>query len=235
MMTLRSLFRVQLAAGLLLGSASLASAVTAVSNLGELSAGSVAINISIPPPGPCCSPAIGNSYAGSFVTGSAATLMNVTLAMNTGTGNNAFTVQLLGDSGGLPGTVLLTFTGNNNPITAGLYTYTAPAPYSLVGGTQYWVAASNPSAPSSSYAWKSTSSSVSSGDPGWSIGRFASHQYTIAPNSSSPWSQSSTSSVMFSVGIVPEPGTLTLSLLAVATLARQSRRRRPSNMCGETS
>jgi hypothetical protein len=112
-----------------------------------------------------------------------------------------FTLALYSDNAGAPGTSLLPFSGNNQPVAAGQYTYTLSSPYTLAAGTQYWVVAQTPGGVgniNSFFRWNTTLSNVSTGDPGWSIGRLATHASFLPPVTTLPWQQSSTSSAMLS-------------------------------------
>ena len=167
MVRTRLVHRTVLAGVLFLSASPPVSALTAVSNLNETINGTASTFFHRN--GPPVFTVFTGEVAGSFVPGSAAQLTNVTLSLGASSGRlaNHFTLQLFGNSGGSPSASLFTFTGNGPPVTSGLYTYTPPTPYSLTGGTTYWVVASinEINGADTSYGWSTTPSAASTGNP----------------------------------------------------------------------
>lgn len=196
-----------------------AQAATVVSNLGNTSDGSLAVNNLTGPLG-----FAGVDAANSFTTGAAATLESVTLSLS-GFGVVDFKVALYLDSAGLPGTSLVTLTGNSNPSSLGLYTYTGT--YALAASTTYWVVASVPHDVAVNHLanWYSTTNPSETGQPGWSIGD-GSAQRHWSSGVPEAWAGSDRA-LQFSAETmsVPEPGRATL-LFGSVCLATVLRRRR---------
>lgn len=172
-------------------------AVTRVSNLGETSAGQATIDA-----GTSGMITFMRGYGGSFVAGDAANITNVVL--NWGGGfSTPPPVRLQTDINGIPGSTLLTFTASSDPQVAGLATYVAPSPYPLVAGSTYWITATAGFVGfSNQHYWFYTNSSISIGDPGWSIGSAAGYSYFSGPQGSGGgWSPIASQHAMFSVGV----------------------------------
>src|SRR5262249_21760931 len=90
----------------------------------------------------------GTSSAQQFTTDSSSysSLSAVTLKMDdkglVDLPGSGFTVQLFNDNAGHPGSSLGTLSGNSNPATAGLYSYTPGGSIPLSANTPYWVVVS---------------------------------------------------------------------------------------------
>jgi hypothetical protein len=169
--------------------------------------------------------------AASFVAGSSVFLTSVTLSMGSATyTDQPLIVQLVADSGGQPGGVLATLTGDPTPSgypdPSPLYTYTAPPNVALAASTKYWIelSVSNSAGPASGqYTWYYTSTAAFTGDPGWTMGGLA---FRLGGNGTyEDWHILTTPNQLFSVQtVVPEPASL--ALLAIGSSLTLLRRRR---------
>lgn len=170
----------------------------------------------------------GAEIAQGFTTGSSsATLTSVTLSMGpAGTSGGGFTVALYDDSGGTPGTPMATLSGNSDPATPNLYTYTASGTL-LSANTPYWIVASVPSSGATrNYQWINTGDSSVTSQPGWTLGSAAAN-FSLNGSSINGWSVQS-SFQQLSISVVPEPaatgvimGGVTLGVLAINQIRRR--------------
>jgi hypothetical protein len=198
-----------LVAALLTAAPHQATAATVVSNLGNPSSDSL----------PVCWIDFGIFYQGyfrasSFTTGSSETELNsVTVSMqNAPLPSDGFEVSVYDDSGYGPGSLLSSLTGNDNPATAGNYTYTAGSPLALTANTTYFVVASVPQSGvvQRNYYWSYTETNSGTSAEGWTIGNYA----WFSDTGGAGWTRNDffTSAGQFSVDttVVPEPSTALL-------------------------
>ena len=165
----------------------------------------------------------------SFSTGVDAILLeSVTLSVASSAipASTGFTLELLSDAGGMPGSSLLTLNGNGAPVTAGLYDYTPAGAFTLQAGTTYWLYAHiTPEASATvtaqrEFILKTTSDTSQTGFAGYAIG-----------DTSAPSAQSfdfvpppHTEPLQFAVnGTVPEPTGAALLLTGSLVLIRRRR------------
>ena len=147
----------------------------------------------------------------SFVTGTASNgyaLNSVTLLMGTMLDNASnFTVSIFNDNASLPGVSLGALNGNNDPRTAGQYTYSASY-LALNQNATYWIVATcdssspNPLMPPGGYTWQETLSQNILTGGGWSAG-IGNTGFTGA-------------AFQFAVNATPVPEPSTCALLGVA-------------------
>lgn len=122
---------------------------------------------------------------------------------------STFTVALYSDSGGDPGSLLATLTGNSDPNTAGTYTYTATGGYALDASTPYFMVASVPSGElGDQYSYRMStdpSDSETTSVDSWTLGN-GHHSRNNA--GSGTWSFDSSSLIMsVTATAVPKPST----------------------------
>jgi hypothetical protein len=145
--------------------------------------------------------------AQSFTAGAAVDFASATLSLGTGVGGGTFSVQLWSDVSGSPGSSLVTLVGNPNPVSAGLYTYTATTPFALSASATYWVVAMvSHTAPDKIYSWNATASTTETGDAGWSLGDKAMSRFVLG-GSPDAWGSESFAAQM-GITVVPETATL---------------------------
>lgn len=115
----------------------------------------------------------GLSQAASFKTGdTTASLVSVSVSMDPRHqfSPGDFNLALYNDAGGSPGSSLTTLSGNNNPFSEAIYTYTNQTPLVLSANTTYWVVASSATIDTAAFQWILTfSSNVDSGSF-WTMG-----------------------------------------------------------------
>ena len=151
-------------------------------------------------------------------------LQSITLSMGGAADTSgAFQVELHSNSGGLPGGLLGVLTGNGNPATAGLYTYSTGSTITLSPNTTYWVVAKVTSG-LGDYSWNYTSTTTQSGTG--TLGGFSE-----STNQGGSWSAENVSfPSMFSVTAtaVPEPASyaamLGIAALGFGVISRRYRR-----------
>ena len=141
-----------------------------------------------------------NWLANSFtMDGTSRSLQSVTLSLADGNAvGGTFQVQVWDDGGSKPGTVIATLSGNSDPLTENIYSYTPSATVTLSANTKYWVVA-EASTTSGIYNWNIANPSVSTGVGtlgGWS-GTADAGSFWTAENNTGPF--------MFNVTAVPEP------------------------------
>ena len=165
-------------------------------------------------------------WAGSsFTTGSGSyNLESVTLLFRQNTAGDLF-VGLYGNNGGVPGTLITTFT-NPGSITTNLAnnTFTLATSQALTASTTYWLV-SGVSSGSGNYSWGYTSSDSETGLPGWTIGA----GYVDSTNQGGTWiSYPTDGPYQFSVNgteqsqSIPEPSSV-VALLGLGGLGLVSR------------
>lgn len=179
------------------------------------------------------------SHAVQFTTGSSAggyTLDSVRISIrfvsgsagNNSVNNGGFSLSIYNHDGTYPDTVRGTLTGNANPATTGLYTYTASG-ISLAPSTSYWVVARVTSG-DSTYLWNfADSASLDNPSTGWTL----SSSYAETFNLSTPtptWDILSGTPSMLEINAtatpVPEPAEYAaVSALGLAGAAWLRRRR----------
>lgn len=158
-----------------------------------------------------------DAYAASYQ------LASVTLSMSNVQGSpSGFALRLYSDNSGAPGTLLETLSGNNNPTTAGSFSYTSGGT-TLNSSSTYWLVASATTGNASSdyYDWRGTYSTneTTTGGPTWLIG----NNYYYSSNSGSSWNIQ-TGVMQFSLSTVPEPSTYA-AIFGVCALGFVSYRR----------
>ena len=140
-------------------------------------------------------------------------LQSITLSMDVAADTSgSFRVELYSNSGSLPGSSLGILTGNGNPATAGLYTYTPSSTITLNPNTTYWVVAKVTSG-LGDYSWNYTSTTTHGGTG--TLGGFSE-----SFDQGGSWSAENVSfPSMFSVTAtaVPEPSSYA-AMLGVAAL-----------------
>lgn len=116
----------------------------------------------------------GHDLGNSFTTGGTSVLLNsvsVGFAGGFRGVGSAFTALLFNDAAGMPGSSLVTFTGNSDPHGGGTFAYTPSAPTTLLASTTYWlVFTAQIGAPDEQYPIYTTADLSQTGSPGWSIG-----------------------------------------------------------------
>ena len=152
----------------------------------------------------------GNSNAiraTAFTTGTGTyTLSSVAIKLTTqNAGSPTPVVQIYGDTGGNPGTLMATMTNPAAVVDNTLNIYTAPANTTLAGGTTYWLVTSN-SASTEGQGFRLPVRSDTNLDigtaAGWSIGNAL---FRLAP--ANPWGSSS-NRIQFQIrGTVETPAT----------------------------
>lgn len=151
----------------------------------------------------------------AFVPNNTATLGHIELAVSLVTDPYPLNVQLMTDAGGMPGTVLESYSfdlagrllGSMNP----LLTANSTLNPTLIGGDQYWLVASTPDA-STSAAWN------------WSLDDLGLTAFST--DNGSTWTLTPDTPLgafaIYPTGTVPEPGTLVLLVPSLALLAALS-------------
>ena len=112
--------------------------------------------------------------ATAFTTGTGIyTLYSVEIYLGVQPGSPTPLVQIYGDTGGNPGTLVATMTNPGTIVNSAINRFTAPANITLSASTTYWVVTSN-SARTNGRGWRVTATSSSTLDSGtatgWSLG-----------------------------------------------------------------
>jgi hypothetical protein len=179
-----------------------------LSNLGQPSTGSLAVG--------------SNSWlAAGFVAGNNAsgyTLDSIQLGMTDAAGTpSGFTVMLYNRIFGAPlpgpGGKLVTLNGSLNPVTAGTYTYIAPANFTLTPNAHYFIVLTAGTAVADgAYGWSVAGASSYNPSDGWSLDAVWT---SINGSGSLPDWESTSAFPQFAINAsaIPEPGVLGLSAL----------------------
>ena len=196
---------IMFAVGLLAQQITQAQGTVYLSNLGQASAGGFAVG--------------SNSWlTAGFATGNNAegyTLNSIQLAMTDATGNpNEFTVLLYAANGSpvtaLPGTSLGTLIGSANPVTSGIFTYTASG-LTLSSFTSYFIVLTAGTAVANgAYDWSYAGANSYNPIGGWSAGG------SLGTSSDGlHWSWGAATGPQFAINAtaIPEPGALSLFAL----------------------
>ena len=207
-------------AGLLTQQIAPAQGVVYLSNLGQASAGNLAVG--------------SNSWqAAVLITGTNVggyALNSVQLRMTDASNSpSGFKVMLYGEANNpnaaFPGSSLGTLFGANNPSTGGVYTYTDDSNITLSSDTTYFIVlTAGTTIADGAYDWSSTSTgSYGSYNPtgGWIGGNVLLHS-----SNGSSWAANSSYSPQFSITAtaIPEPGVLSLFALGGLGFLWQRRR-----------
>ena len=195
-------------------------AMTAVSNLDEpLDFHATTYRYTDLPPHGSSLPFPGwQDAAVSFVPGSSTMITDVTLPLAASAPGDGFKVALHSDNGNKPGTMLVQFIGESNPSIHSLYPYAAPFPIPVEAGTKYWVVVSE-SGTFARHEWDQVVGGFT-GLPGWSIGNLAYRSNWVPEWGNSIWS------TKISIGIVPEPCSAFLAVMAMSFFGILHRGRR---------
>ncbi len=174
-----------------------------------------------------------NNHASPFTTGNSSYyLENVIIDIGNigGSPSGTFSVFLLSDTAGEPGSQLFQFTGNTAPDN-GLFTYTVPASQTLAPNTQYWIATIdvNELTAFGRYTIWRTNSDAETSSFGWTIGNDSRISFT--DDVTGPWSQTQAQVLRFSVtaSAVPEPATYATAVSLLVFLIVIIRRRLSSH------
>jgi hypothetical protein len=154
----------------------------------------------------------GGSLAASFTTGVAATsLSSVSIYMLGLGGPGTFNLSLYSDASGLPGSNLASLSGNNNPASTGIYTYTNASSLVLSTNTTYWIVASSPNTLNKAYFWLAALNSALDSGSFWTSG-------SGAVNTGGGWTSNPGSYQLFSVSVAnPQPPAISISQPIVLT------------------
>jgi hypothetical protein len=87
-----------------------------------------------------------------------------------GTGQQPFYLSLYSDSGGSPGSKLVSLSGNNFPQALALYAYTTTTPVMLSANTTYWLVGSSRLSVAPDYSWIDTASTNLDAGTVWQLG-----------------------------------------------------------------
>lgn len=160
-------------------------------------------------------------FASPFLTGNSAPsfdLDEVQLGMDVATtGGGNFFVAIHGDASGNVGAQIATLSGSADPLTAGVYSYSATG-VTLNANTTYWIVA-GVSSGSAIYSWNFVGAGTTST---WEI----LNQFTSSINPPGNWDPPSAGPQQFSVSVVPEPGSASLAILgALAGIVLRRHRR----------
>jgi hypothetical protein len=189
-----------------------------VSNLGETSAGGLAVGL-------------GEALAQPFQTGAASTgyeLNSIQLLMGpTDTPVGGFYLSLYSDNNGSPGNNLGNLSGSDNPASSGVYTYTATG-IILSPATAYWIVAADQFVinPGCMYWWEISSSvNYTSQNDGWSFPTSPPYGLIFTSSLSQPIEGNGVAPLQFAVNAspVPEPGSCLLIIVWFMVLFSKNR------------
>lgn len=139
--------------------------ITAISNLGQSTFNSLPVGYEI-----LGSTKLNSAIAVSFTTGnSICYFTNASVLMANNSGGGTFVLLLYSSVGGVPGSNLATLSGNSNPVSAGLYSYTNITPLELSANTTYWLVATNTGV-AGLYDWCVTQSTNIDAGSIWALG-----------------------------------------------------------------
>lgn len=166
---------------------------------------------------------LNTANAGSFTTGSEATVLNSLSLLGVSGSGTDFSVELYSDSGNLPGTLLETLSGPTSPTSASTtYVYTSGGSLTLSANTTYWWVTTVPTGTTAAnFNSNYVTNSADVAADGWSIGRYA------YQTNGGAWSNGTGRSMQFSVSTsaIPEPSTYA-ALFGAAALGLAAYRRR---------
>jgi hypothetical protein len=199
--------------------ASVTQARAAVSNLGYAVSGGHTVDFTT-----SGSNTFSTDFSNSFTTGSSATMLHdFTLSLGGSEIGSGFTAALYTNNSGVPGSLLLTLSGNSAPSGVGLFTYTGT--YTLSPTTTYWAVFTVPHAgPDTRFQVDTVGTPNQTGDAGWSIGDAGYERYGFN-GVLGAWSASyNPAQFAVNTSAVPEPSSLVLA--AVGLIFTGCRRRK---------
>jgi PEP-CTERM motif len=195
--------------------------LTYVSNLGQSSVGSEAVGSD-------------SWMAAGFLTGTNAggySLDSIQLALTDASGNpSGFTVMLYSDSSSTPGSSVATLNGSSDPATGGVFDYSPISSLMLSSGTFYFIVlTAGTTVANGAYGWSLVNGGNTSG--GWVAWPVDTPPYNYQSSNGSSWDRiSEVPFFQFAITAtpVPEPGTLSLSVLGGLLITWRHWKRRTS-------